>query len=94
VYGRPGATSVARSYGGILGLLAFATVIARGCVHSGGAEATLFAAWLGLLIAFPLGCVVGMLADWMVLESIRVQLAAEIAAREAKEQASTGKTKS
>lgn len=84
---------MARSYGGILGLLAFVTVIARGCVHGGGAEPTLFAAWLGLLAAYPLGCVVGMLADWIVLESIRSKLAAEIAAREAKEPATRGKTK-
>ncbi|HET6881149.1 MAG TPA: hypothetical protein VFI31_13395 [Pirellulales bacterium] len=84
---------MARGYGGILGFVAFATVIARGCLHAGGAEATLFAAWLSLLIAFPLGCVIGALADWMVLESIRGQLAAEIAAREAKEPALTGKNK-
>jgi len=84
---------VARSYGGILGLLAFATVIARGCVHGGGTESTLFSAWLGLLAAYPLGCVIGMLADWIVLESIRSKLAAEIAAREAKEPASPGKIK-
>lgn len=88
----PGATSVARGYGGILGLVAFVTVIARGCLHGGGAEATLMAAWLSLLAAYPLGCVVGLLADRMVLESIRIQLAAEIAAQEAKESAS-GKTK-
>jgi hypothetical protein len=73
--------------------VAFGSQIARGCVHGGGAEATLFAAWLGLLIAYPLGCIVGMLGDWLVLESIRVQLAAEIATREAKETASTAKTK-
>jgi hypothetical protein len=53
----------------------------------------MFSAWLGLLAAYPLGCVVGTLADWIVLESIRSRLAAEIAAREAKEPASPGKTK-
>ncbi|HQU45834.1 MAG TPA: hypothetical protein PK867_23670 [Pirellulales bacterium] len=90
---RPGATSVARGYGGILGLLAFVTVIARGWVHGGGAGPTLFAAWLGLLAAYPLGCLVGMLADGIVLESIRSKLAAEIAAREAKEPAARSKTK-
>ncbi|HVX15850.1 MAG TPA: hypothetical protein VHC22_32000 [Pirellulales bacterium] len=82
---------MARSYGGILGLLAFTTVIARGCIHGGGADSTLFAAWLGLLIAYPLGCVVGALAERILLESIHVQFAAEIAAREAKGSASTGK---
>jgi hypothetical protein len=84
---------VVRSYGGILGLLAFATVIARGCVHGGGAEPTLFAAWLGLMAAYPLGCLVGLLADWIMLESIRSKLAADIAAGEAKEPATQGKTK-
>lgn len=82
-----------RSYGGILGLLAFATVIVRGCVHGGGAEPTLFAAWLGLMAAYPLGCLVGQLADWIVLESIRSKFAAEIAAREAKEPATQAKPK-
>jgi hypothetical protein len=84
---------VARSYGGILGLLAFATVIARGCVHAGGVESTLFAAWLGLLAAYPLGCLVGGLADWIVLESIRSKFAAEIAAREAKDSATPSNIK-
>lgn len=84
---------MARSYGGILGLLAFAVVIARGFVHGGGTEPTLFAAWLGLLAAYPLGCVVGWLADWIVLESIRSKLAAEIAAREATDSATQSKSK-
>ena len=84
---------MARSYGGILGLLAFVSVIAHGCAHGGGAEPTLFAAWLALLAAYPSGCIAGMLADWIVLESIRSKLAAEIAAREAKEPATRGKIK-
>lgn len=79
---------MARSYGGTLGLIAFLTVIVRGWTYGGAATPTLLAAWLSLLVAFPLGCVVGRLADWIVLESIRSKLAAEIAAREAKEPAS------
>lgn len=82
-----------RSYGGILGLVAFLTVLARGCVRGGGAEPTLFAAWLGLLAFTPLGCIVGWVAERTVEESIRSKLAAEIAAREAKDSATPGKTK-
>ena len=82
---------MARSYGGTLGLIAFLTVIIRGWMHGGATEPTLLAAWLSLLVAFPLGCVLGRLADGIVLESIRSKLAAEIAAREAKEPA-PGKT--
>lgn len=84
---------MARSYGGVLGLLAFAIVLTRGCVHGGGAESTLLAASLGLLMAYPVGCLIGTLADWIVLESIRGKLAAEFAAREAKDSASRSKTK-
>jgi branched-subunit amino acid ABC-type transport system permease component len=91
--GQPGAINVARGYGGILGSLAFTTVVARGCVHGGGAESTLWTAWLGLLMAYPLGCLIGALADWIVLESIRGKLAAELAAREAKDSASRSKIK-
>lgn len=82
-----------RSYGGILGLVAFLTVLARGCVRGGGAEPTLFAAWLGLLAFTPLGCIVGWVAERTVEESIRSKLAAELAAREAKDSATPGKTK-
>jgi hypothetical protein len=84
---------VGRSYGGVLGLLAFLTVVARGWVRGGGAEPTLFAAFLGLLAFMPLGCIVGWLAERTVEESIRSKLAAELAAREAKDSATPGMTK-
>jgi hypothetical protein len=83
---------VGRSYGGVLGLLAFLTVIARSCVRGGGAEPTLFAAWLGLLAFVPLGCLIGRLAERTVEESIRSKLAAELAAREATDSATPGNT--
>lgn len=83
---------MARSYGGTLALIAFLTVVLRGCVHGAAAETTLFTAWLCLLGAFPLGCVIGGLGDWIVLESIRGKLAAEIADREAKDSAAPTKT--
>ena len=82
-----------RSYGGILGLVAFLTVIARGWVRGGGAEPTIFAAWLGLLAFMPLGCIAGWLAERTVEESIRSKLAAELAAWEATDSATPGKTK-
>ena len=81
-----------RSYGGILGLLAFLTMIARGVVHGGGTEPTLFAAWLSLLAFVPLGCIAGRLAEWTLEESIRSKLAADLAARDARDTASSGKT--
>jgi hypothetical protein len=83
---------VARSYGGTLALIAFLTVVLRGWVHGSATETTLFTAWLCLLAAFPLGCVIGGLGDWIVLESIRGKLAAELADREAKDSASPSKT--
>jgi hypothetical protein len=83
---------VGRRYGGVLGLLAFLTVIARGFVRGGGVEPTLFAAWLSLLAFVPLGCIVGRLAEWTLEESIRSKLAADLAARDATDSASPGKT--
>jgi hypothetical protein len=83
---------VARSYGGTLALIAFLTVVLRGWAHGSATETTLLTAWLCLLAAFPLGCVIGGLGDWIVLESIRGKLAAELADREAKDSASPSKT--
>jgi hypothetical protein len=72
---------MARIYAGILGLLAFATVVARGIVHAAAAADTIWQACGMLLVFAGLGGVIGQLARWIVDDSIRNQLAAQLAAK-------------
>ncbi|MBN2580286.1 MAG: hypothetical protein JXB10_14950 [Pirellulales bacterium] len=65
---------MARIYGGILGLVAFLTTLARGGVHGNDPEATLWAAWLSLLAFTGLGLVLGWLGGWLVEDAIHTQL--------------------
>ena len=70
-------------YAGVLGLLAFVTVVARGVVHSAGTQATLLQASLALMMMGAVGYVIGRLAEWIVEDSVRTTLAAELAEQEA-----------
>lgn len=72
-----------RSYGGILGLVAFLTAMAQSWIAGGGAENTLRHAWLSLLVFAPLGYCIGRLGEWIVEDSVRGQLAAQVGARSA-----------
>jgi hypothetical protein len=74
---------MARIYAGILGLLAFATVVARGVAHASSPSATIWQA-CGMLIVFAgVGCLVGATARWIVDDSVRGQLASQMAAKPA-----------
>ena len=68
-----------RNYAGVLGLLAFFTTVARGVTHGAGAESTLMNACLALVVFAVVGFVIGSLAAWNVEQSIRAQLADEVA---------------
>ena len=72
-------------YAGILGPLAFVTSLARGLVHGGGAQSTLFAAWCSLLVFSAIGLVVGWLASQTVEQSVVGRVSAELAAAEESE---------
>ncbi len=72
-----------RIYAGILGPLAFLTVVARGMLNGANAQRLLFDAWLFLWIFAAVGYVVGRLAAWVVEDSVRSRLSAELAAQEA-----------
>jgi hypothetical protein len=83
-----------RAYAGILGPLAFVAVLMRGFRHNGAAESILLSAWLGLVAMALLGLVAGRLADWIVEESVRSRMVAELAAREEARQTSARKAES
>ena len=72
---------MARTYAGILGPLAFFTVLARGILGGGGSETVLFDAWCSLLVFAVLGCVIGWFAERTVDESVNGRIAAELAAQ-------------
>ncbi len=72
-----------RNYAGTLGLLAFATTIARGIVEGGSGGATLGMACLYLFVFAGIGGILGSLAGRIVEESVRAKMNAEIEAYEA-----------
>jgi hypothetical protein len=70
---------VARIYAGILGPLAFFTSLARGALHTWPTEKTLLVAWTTLLGFAALGWITGWVAERIVEEEVRGQIAAELA---------------
>jgi hypothetical protein len=81
---------VGRSYAGVLGPVAFVTMIARGLLGGGGSQTTLLHAWIALLSFAMLGYVIGRLAGLIVQESVQGKVAAELAAHDAQPQAASG----
>jgi hypothetical protein len=69
-----------RKYAGILGPLACATVVANGLLARHSATATILSASLCLFAFAAVGFVLGELAGWIVTDSMRARLAAELAA--------------
>ena len=69
-----------RTYAGVLGPLAFVTVVARGLVHAGPVEATIQQATVCLFLFALIGCLIGNTAEWIVNDSVRGRLADEMAA--------------
>lgn len=69
-----------RVYAGVLGPIAFLTVLARGAM-AGGFETTLITAVACLFAFGAVGAVVGRLAGWIVDESVRTRFGAELRAQ-------------
>ncbi len=69
-----------RIYAGVLGSVAFATVLARSLIHIGGVESSLWQAVVCLLLFSLIGGALGRLAEWIVEDSVRARLAAEMVA--------------
>ena len=72
-----------RVYAGILGPLAFLSVLVRGWKNGWPTESSLLSAWLAFVALAAIGYIVGRLAEWIVDESVRTRMLAELAAREA-----------
>lgn len=70
-----------RKYAGILGYLSTLVVFADGLRHGSGAEAILLTATLSLIGYAALGYVLGALAQWIVEDSVKSKVAAEVAAQ-------------
>jgi hypothetical protein len=70
---------VDRQYAGILGMIAFTTVILQGLVHDVALNRTLEAAAISTVIFCVIGGVVGRLAGWIVLDSMGADAARESA---------------
>ncbi len=73
---------MARTYAGILGLVAFATSLACGVIHGKQAESVVWTAWLWLLGFAALGWVLGWIADRTVQEAVTYRAVAELAPQE------------
>lgn len=84
-----------RIYAGVLGSVAFATVLARSLIHVGGIESSLGQAVVCLLLFSMVGGALGRLAEWIVDDSVRARLAGELAAaaERAKQTAATANSK-
>lgn len=67
-----------RTYAGILGPLAFATVLFRGLILGDGAEPTLKLAMICLFAFSGLGVVIGRIAEATILESVKTRFDHEL----------------
>jgi hypothetical protein len=72
---------VGRTYAGILGLIAFQTVVARSLLKLGGVETAMLHASLALLGFAVVGYIAGKLAELIVDDSVRATVTAEAAAQ-------------
>ncbi|TWT43163.1 hypothetical protein [Botrimarina hoheduenensis] len=70
---------MARTYGGVLGALAMATVLARGALAGAGPGGTIQQAIVAAVLLGLVGTVVGAIAERTVDESVRLQLEGQLA---------------
>jgi hypothetical protein len=67
-----------RTYAGVLGLLAFGLILARGLLRGSDAEACLAAACGGLFGFAAVGLVAGTLADRFISEAVKARFEAAL----------------
>lgn len=73
-----------RAYAGILGPLAFVTMLARNWFAESAPSTKLAQAWLALVAFAVLGFIIGWIAARIVEDSLRAQILAELAEAEPK----------
>jgi AAA+ superfamily predicted ATPase len=71
-----------RTYAGILGSLAFSTVVLRGAIAGLSAPSTLLTATISLFAFAGIGWIAGSLAETIVDEAVRSRFQTELAAAE------------
>ena len=71
-----------RYYAGVLGPLAFGTLVFRGLIYGGSIESTLQMACLGLFAFAAIGFVAGQIASTVVEDSVRTKFALELQSQE------------
>jgi hypothetical protein len=72
-----------RTYAGILGPLAFTTILARSVIDTSSVESTMMLATACLFLFAGIGYLVGQVADSIVLEAVKANFNKELQAREA-----------
>ncbi|MBI2479250.1 MAG: hypothetical protein HYV60_11635 [Planctomycetia bacterium] len=72
-----------RTYAGILGPLAFTTILARSVIETSSVESTMMLATGCLFLFAGIGYLAGQVADSIVLEAVKVNFDKELQAREA-----------
>lgn len=73
---------MARTYAGILGLVALLTSLARGLIHAHQTDAILVGAWQSLLMFAAVGYLAGWIAGRIVEESVNTAIKDELAREE------------
>ncbi|MBN1909194.1 MAG: hypothetical protein JW818_05595 [Pirellulales bacterium] len=76
---------MARTYAGILGLVAMLTSIVRGVLYGAGTDSLMFSAFCSLWVFAAIGYVLGRCGQWMMDQSVQTRIEAEIKAEEARE---------
>ena len=74
-----------RTYAGILGPLAFTTILARSVINISSVESTLLFATVCLFLFAGIGYVVGRMADSIVLEAVKANFDRELQVRDAEQ---------
>ena len=82
---------MARTYAGMLGLVALVTVLVRALGHGTAVDTALLQAWIGLVLFTPIGFLLGWIADRTVQEAVRGRMATELAAQEKPTETTTTK---
>ena len=78
---------MSRTYAGVLGPVAFCTVVARGLIAGGEFESTMLLASISLFAFAAIGFVVGSIAETTILHSVIARCNAELEALEAEHEA-------